>query len=43
MKIELHKITIRKVIVGYNDSAEEGVTAYGGKYDKTVSCQRQAY
>lgn len=25
MKIELQKISIRKVIVGYKDSAEEGV------------------
>ena len=33
MKIDLHKITIREVIVGYKDSAEEGVVAYGGKLD----------
>jgi len=36
MKIELHKIPIRKVIDGYKDSAEEGVVAYGGKLDKTL-------
>ncbi len=33
MKIELHKILVRKVIAGYRDSAEEGVTAYKGKLD----------
>jgi len=25
MKIDLHKIPIREVVVGYKDSAEEGV------------------
>ena len=33
MRIDLHKITIRKVIVGYKDSAEEGVVAYDGQLD----------
>tara|TARA_Y100000310_G_C20543096_1_gene744275 strand:+ start:47 stop:151 length:105 start_codon:yes stop_codon:yes gene_type:complete len=33
MKIELHTIQIREVIVGYKDSAEEGVVAYGGKLE----------
>ena len=33
MKIELHRIPVREVISGYKDSAEEGVTAFGGKLD----------
>jgi hypothetical protein len=33
MKIELHKIPIKDVVKDYKDSAEEGVTAYGGKLD----------
>jgi len=33
MKIDLHKIPIRKMIVGYKDSAEEGVVAFSGKLD----------
>jgi hypothetical protein len=41
MKIELHKITIRKVIVGYKDSAEEGVTAYNGKLNIRPKYQRE--
>jgi hypothetical protein len=41
MKIDLHKITIRKVIVGYKDSAEEGVMAYGGKLDIRPKYQRE--
>lgn len=41
MKIDLHKITIRKVIAGYKDSAEEGVTAYGGKLDIRPKYQRE--
>jgi len=41
MKIDLHKITIRKVIVGYKDSAEEGVVAYGGKLDIRPKYQRE--
>ncbi len=41
MKIELHKISIRKVIVGYKDSAEEGVVAYGGKLDIRPKYQRE--
>lgn len=41
MKIELHKITIRKVIAGYKDSAEEGVVAYGGKLDIRPKYQRE--
>jgi len=41
MKIDLHKITIRKVIVGYKDSAEEGVVAYDGKLDIRPKYQRE--
>ena len=33
MKIELQKISVREVISGYKDSAEEGVVAFGGKLD----------
>ncbi|MFC1678240.1 HNH endonuclease family protein [Patescibacteria group bacterium] len=41
MKIDLHKITIRKVIADYKDSAEEGVTAYGGKLNIRPKYQRE--
>ncbi len=41
MKIDLHKITIRKVIAGFKDSAEEGVVAYGGKLDIRPKYQRE--
>ncbi len=41
MNIDLHKITIREVIVGYKDSAEEGVVAYGGKLDIRPKYQRE--
>jgi len=41
MKIELHKIPIREVIVGYKDSAEEGVMAYNGKLDIRPKYQRE--
>jgi hypothetical protein len=41
MKIELHKISIRKVIAGYKDSAEEGVVAYDGKLDIRPKYQRE--
>ena len=41
MKIELNKIPIRKVIVGYKDSAEEGVVAYSGKLDIRPKYQRE--
>jgi len=41
MKIELHKITIRQVIAGYKDSAEEGVVAYNGKLDIRPKYQRE--
>jgi len=41
MKIDLHKITIRKVIAGFKDSAEEGVVAYSGKLDIRPKYQRE--
>ena len=41
MKIKLHRISIRKVIKGYKDSAEEGVVAYGGKLDVRPKYQRE--
>lgn len=41
MKIELHRIPIKKVISGYKDSAEEGVVAYGGKLDIRPKYQRE--
>ena len=41
MKIELHKILVREVIAGYEDSAEEGVTAYKGKLDIRPKYQRE--
>ena len=41
MKIELHKISVRKAIAGYKDSAEEGVVAYGGKLDIRPKYQRE--
>jgi hypothetical protein len=41
MKIELHKIPIKDVVKDYKDSAEEGVTAYGGKLDIRPKFQRE--
>jgi len=41
MEIKLHKIPVREVIVGYKDSAEEGVTAYNGKLDIRPKYQRE--
>lgn len=41
MKIDLHKITIREVIAGYKDSAEEGVTAYENKLNIRPKYQRE--
>ena len=41
MKIELHRISVREVIAGYKDSAEEGVIAYGGKLDIRPKYQRE--
>jgi hypothetical protein len=41
MKIELQKITIREVVDGFKDSAEEGVVAYSGKLDVRPKYQRE--
>jgi hypothetical protein len=41
MKIDLHKIKIAEVVKDYNDSAEEGVTAFGGKLDIRPKYQRE--
>lgn len=41
MKIELHKITVREVIEEYNDSNEEGVTAYNGRLNIRPKYQRE--
>lgn len=41
MKIDLHKISVRKVIDGFKDSHEEGVTAYNGKLDIRPKYQRE--
>ncbi len=41
MKIDLQKISIRKVFIGYKDSAEEGVVAYDGKLDIRPKYQRE--
>ncbi len=41
MKIDLHRISIREVVAGYKDSAEEGVVAYSGKLDIRPKYQRE--
>jgi len=42
MKIDLHKITIRKAIAGYKESAKEGgVTAYEGRLNIRPKYQRE--
>jgi hypothetical protein len=41
MKIELHKIPVRKVVDGFKDNAIEGVVAYGGKLDVRPKYQRE--
>lgn len=41
MKIELHKITVRELTDGYEDNAENGVRAYGGKLDVRPPYQRE--
>jgi len=41
MKIDLHKIKVAEVIKNYKDSAEEGVTAFGGKLDIRPKYQRE--
>ena len=41
MKVELHEITIRDVVDGYRDNAEEGVFGYGGKLNIRPPYQRE--
>lgn len=41
MKIELQRIAVRDVVHDYKDSAELGVTAYGGKLDIRPKYQRE--
>ena len=41
MKIELKKITIKELVKNYIDSAEEGVSGYGGRLDIRPSYQRE--
>lgn len=41
MKIELTKITVRELTAGYEDNAEKGVKAYGGKLDVRPPYQRE--
>lgn len=33
MKIELHEVTVREVVAGYENRDEEGVRGFGGKLD----------
>ncbi|MCL1988980.1 MAG: DUF262 domain-containing protein, partial [Firmicutes bacterium] len=41
MKVDERKITIAEVVEGYNNSAEEGVFAYGGKLNVRPPYQRE--
>ncbi len=41
MKIELHKIPVRKVYEGYKNNEEEGVVGYGGKLNIRPKYQRE--
>jgi len=41
MKIELHKIPVRRVVDGFKDNEIEGVVAYGGKLDVRPKYQRE--
>ena len=41
MQIELHKITVRELTQGYEDNAENGVRAFGGKLDVRPPYQRE--
>ena len=36
MKIELHEITIRDIVKGYIDNAEDGVQGYDGLLNNEV-------
>ncbi len=41
MNIDLHRIPVREVVKDYKDSAELGVSAYGGKLDIRPKYQRE--
>ena len=41
MKIELNKITVRQLTEKYEDNAESGVKAFGGKLDVRPPYQRE--
>jgi len=41
MKIELHEMPIKDVVVGYKDNDEEGVVGYGGKLNIRPKYQRE--
>jgi hypothetical protein len=41
MKIEFHEITVRELSQGYQNNAEEGVFAFGGKLDVRPPYQRE--
>ena len=41
MQIRLHKITVRDLTQGYEDNAENGVRAYGGRLDVRPPYQRE--
>lgn len=41
MKIELKNITVREVVEGYMDKAEEGVRGYGGELNLRPAYQRE--
>jgi len=41
VKIELHEVTVRDIVNGYADSAEEGVVGYGGLLDIRPKYQRE--
>lgn len=41
MQIELHKITVRELTQDYEDNAEKGVRAFGGKLDVRPPYQRE--
>jgi hypothetical protein len=41
MKIELKEITVRELVEGYQDNAEQGVVGYGGRLDIRPPYQRE--
>ena len=41
MDIKLHETTIREIVAGYVDSAENGVVGYGGKLNIRPAFQRE--